>query len=1535
MTYAVSLRYHNREYYTLLDCPGEVSFGTHKSDDVQIAGSADHLLRITARAGDDQVTVAGKKPMTFVQASVMLNEIAYLQSLPEDPGNGGGGPASSELYVSRVAGRSSRKVSLPFNGRITCGRSQSCDIVLTYPIVSGHHFQILCEQGKIHVEDTNSTNHLYLNGKRISKSVMKNGDVLSIYTFRFILENGTLYFENMGPALHIAPSLLTPVNLLDPVSVEQKETAGTVKEGFPKVLQYRLSPRIRETMPSETIVLSSPPASATAMGRQSMNWMYLLGSGAMMATSLASGAFNPFSLLYMLSPVGSIIASKKMTKEQKAQMEEYMKVREETYQTYIEGQKARIGKIADIQRQITLQENPGPEACIDTVMNLRRNLWERMPEDNDFLTLRLGLGRDRLCVNVRARSDPDGYEMPQDDDLEGLTAAIIEETRYVDHIPVRLPLRQCQTIGLLGRKEDEYYELRGMLVELTTAHSANDVKLVCLFREEAKKHWQQIRWLPHIWDESGQVRFIAFDRRRIHTVCELLEDIIRKRQPKTEETDSSRQVKPPLPHYVVVVDDPAILRNELIFDALTGNNPALGITTVFLAEDEYDLPQKCQYLVDLRSRPCVFAREEFDRRLYFEQDPPVHRPQMEQFSRRMAAVELKGSLSEAEVPAAVTFLQGYGVRTVEELNVRERWERSEPYRTLAAPLGVMKGGKIFSLDVRSGENSHGPHGLLAGTTGSGKSELLQSWILSMAVNYHPYDVNFVVIDYKGGGMSDLMEPLPHVVGKITNIDRNIGRSLVALKSELKRRQKLFAEAGVNNIDKYQRAYKSGLAKVRLPHLILVTDEFAELKKEEPDFMKELNSVATIGRSLGIHMLLATQKPAGVVNDQISANSRFRICMKVQDVADSREMLKRTDAARITQAGRAYIRVGEDELFELFQSFYSAAEYTGQTQHGIRGENQVKIVGVTGERIAPVRKAKKASGTVDELTAVIRYINQVCSKMGIRKMAGPWLPELPALIPLAGVLGKNVFDGIRWPEHEEVLRIPVGRFDIPAQQMQGTQFIDFTRTGHFAVYGSPGSGKTTFLKTVIMSLAMHHSPDEVKMEIIDAGNWSLSEFAGMPHVLQVTLNQEEKKMAAFMQRLKHEMEARRKAFLAHAVNSLKAYHETVSAALPALFIFIDQIGPLFDQYAELETLLTQVAGSGAPYGIHLMFTATSSMGIRFRFQQLIKGCITLQMADKADYSTLVGPVAGISLPNCPGRALFRGNPPVAFHTAMYARGEEEKDRHEEVLRTCEKMGEAWAALHQQPGMEENGAARAPQHDEGADQKSPSSEKDTASAGAPRTAEASVSRTQLTLGIRADDLEPVILDLSRHYLLLISAESGEACRDALGQIRARLALRSDNEMVDLTPENASGKLASIVNVLNDRMKNKKQHSREKDFSEPRWLEGVLNECILIEDLPALASALSLEDQKTLRRILLKSGGLGVVIIVTGVRKDLGTDAPDLATDAAIKAQQALILSGNLYDYHFLHVQEDDAGAGAQLFEGEMALIRDGSVLLLREA
>lgn len=1512
MTYSVAFHFRGNQYYTELEEGSSITFGSHKKDDVQIPDSGDHLLKLRLSGGI--VSAVTKEPLLNNSFTVTLNEIKSISR-----------EYNASLYVSRFVGKSPHSVDLPYSGSIMVGRSAAADIVVSYPIISGSHFRLNCEAGKVHAEDLDSTNGTFLNGRKLTKALLKAGDVLSIYTFRFVYREGKLYFENIGDSLKIHESRIQEQQTkpdVEPVLRDQKydsETAPSDVNG--KFLSYHLSPRTREQLPTEPVILSDAPGAMNgARGGRMNNWVYLLSSGAMMAASMAMGNLNPIMLLarsaMMLSPIANMAMYGKMSKEEKKQLEEYEEMRQERYRTYIADQKARIAKVADIQRRIVLDENPEPSKCLDTAMQVRRNLWERMPQDSDFLSLRLGIGKQKLCVEVKKHADDDAFSMA-DDELDALASQIIEETRYVENIPVQLPLADYQTIGIFGEQAQVYYQLRSLLVELASEHCYNDVRIAGLFEKESKGYWQFLRWFPHNWDEFGQVRYIAFDQKRRHTVCELIGDIARQRANEGEDNWKTKDA-PKLPHYVIIVENRDLLLSETIYDKLTANDSSLGMTTIFLADSIYNLPQTCQYLIDLTGKPCAFEREKFDERSIYRLDEHLHSQQLDVFSRRLAAIELETKAARSEIPAALSFLQGYRVQSVEELNVEERWETSEPFRTLAAPIGRMEGGKEFYLDVRSGQSSHGPHGLLAGTTGSGKSELLQSWILSMAVNYHPHDVNFVIIDYKGGGMSDLMEPLPHVVGKITNIDRNILRSLISLKSELQRRQRLFAEAGVNNIDKYQKAYKNGEVKKPLPHLILVTDEFAELKKEEPEFMAELNSVATVGRSLGIHMLLACQKPAGLITDQINSNSRFRICMKVQDVLDSREMLKRSDAARITQPGRAYIRVGEDETFELFQSYYSAAEYVGDQPVGMDYENQVRIVEVTGNRSGIATKKKRMSD-IDELTAVTAHINDICRKRGIEKMPGPWLPELPRWLTYSDLDYPAGFDGKDWPSSRKGLAIPIGKYDIPALQTQGVQMMDFMETGHFGVYGSPSSGKTTFLSTVIMSLGKYYTPDDVKITILDAGNMTLSFFSGMPHVQEVIMSQDESRLVKFALRMTKELETRKRMFLSNAVNSLKAYREATGEQLPALVVIINQLGKLFEQYVQLEELLTEIASSGAAYGIYIVFSSNSTVGLRYKFQQLIKGAFALQLPDKGDYGNIVGRIADISLPQFQGRALAKGNPPVAFQTVMYIDEHNEKLRNEKLKNYLNEMADAWA---NKVGTTTNVKS--------AKEWKPEEPTEKVEANQNVLYE---NRVLFPIGTDSVMLTPVYIDLNDTNTILVSSNSRVKNETEFARIENILSMRSDNNIIRLTKANGESLLEDLLPKLQERKKNYNKFKREGTFDVDKWLEGYIQICLLIEDLPEFASSLSDSASKSYRRIISKTAELGIVVVAGGVREELETNKDEMLLSAAIQTASILVLEGAPAEYRFVNSDADPASMGTLLDDNEAALFRHGGMTVIQ--
>lgn len=347
----------------------------------------------------------------------------------------------------------------------------------------------------------------------------------------------------------------------------------------------------------------------------------------------------------------------------------------------------------------------------------------------------------------------------------------------------------------------------------------------------------------------------------------------------------------------------------------------------------------------------------------------VGREELEHFARSLANIEVNEIEIGGEIPSSITFFDLYGIQRLEELCVEERWKRSRTYESMRALIGQKSGNQPCYLDVH--EKYHGPHGLVAGTTGSGKSETLQTYILSLTLNFSPYDVGLFIIDYKGGGMANLFNGLPHMLGCISNLSGSqVHRAMVSIKSENIRRQRIFNENGVNNINLYTALYKNGEAAIHVPHLFIVIDEFAELKREQPDFMRELISVAQVGRSLGVHLILATQKPSGTVDDNIWSNSKFRLCLRVQDRQDSMDMLHKPDAAYLTQAGRGFLQVGSDEVYEQFQSGWSGAAYdedaAGSKQVLVRMLSNTGKTALVGNYIKRRRKEERLRNWLEQL-----------------------------------------------------------------------------------------------------------------------------------------------------------------------------------------------------------------------------------------------------------------------------------------------------------------------------------------------------------------------------------------------------------------------------------------------------------------------------------------------------------------------------------------------------------------------------------------
>jgi S-DNA-T family DNA segregation ATPase FtsK/SpoIIIE len=641
----------------------------------------------------------------------------------------------------------------------------------------------------------------------------------------------------------------------------------------------------------------------------------------------------------------------------------------------------------------------------------------------------------------------------------------------------------------------------------------------------------------------------------------------------------------------------------------------------------------------------------------------------------LANTQLDSMTDAFVLPGVLSFLELHGVGKVEHLNPLTRWKESNPVLSLEAAVGVGSNGEQLRLDVH--EKRHGPHGLIAGMTGSGKSEFIMTFILSLAVNYAPHEVAFVLIDYKGGGMANAFADLPHVAGTITNLDgAAINRSLVSIESELKRRQAIFNDAGektgTSTIDiyKYQSLYRDGTVTEPLPHLLIISDEFAELKSQQPEFMTQLVSAARIGRSLGVHLILATQKPSGVVDDQIWSNSRFRVCLKVQEKADSMEVIKRPDAAALAATGRFYLQVGFNELFDLGQSAWAGAPYYPADRVEKAYDDSIVVIDDIGRplRQAKLDRRRSSSGkTTKQLDEVARYLAKVAADEGLATRP-LWLEPIPELV-YADELRAKYGGG-----EGTVLDPVVGEYDDPATQSQGLLTVPLTAAGNAVVYGSAGRGKTTFLTTLVFSLMQQHDPSQVHLYVLDFEAETLRAFRRAPHVGDVLCSYDREKIENLFTMLGDEI-VRRRRLVADYGGDIASYVQQSGQEMASLVVIIHNYSAFLETYEDKEEIIQALTREGTRYGIYFVVTAASTSAIRFRILQNFKQLFVLQLNDATEYTSVLGSTGGMQPSPLHGRGIFKTDAVYEFQTAHPARTAASETAF--IRECCVRMAEEWS------------------------------------------------------------------------------------------------------------------------------------------------------------------------------------------------------------------------------------------------------------------
>ena len=1017
---------------------------------------------------------------------------------------------------------------------------------------------------------------LKINGKEIPEDIMSVnyscGDILELEDYKIVLLKDTV--EIIG---------LKDGNLCYLETVGKEEIEGIFFHRPPRRMPRVEMQEIELKQPLRVEDLNKKKLAGIilrplAMAAFTVIMGYFLKRGAFVYMSIG------MTLITMIFSIKEYISERK----QKKQANEEANV---IYREYLLKKiKLLLGK-QNAEKEADILLYPTVDEVMRLIKSRSGRLYEKSASYEDFLTVALGYCRAPARVHFANKDD----ELDVNSNPISKYAKILSDRyRMKDNAPLSVSVRD--NVGLIGDSKVISEQIKVIISKLTFSHSYHDLLTVMIYDQRDYELYSYMRWYPHTNLTGINLRLLVNDEQSKDQVLGTLLQIIKERTNKRND-ESKREIEFS-PHILFVVLNPELIQNHPIMEYLGKDGSKLGYSIIYACRYLEMLPENistvCEFIDSNNARLLLNRRVRINNAFLLDHINSDYGDSGYEYQARYMAGIIHEKGVTSHIPENITFFDLYKINNPKELDCPSRWGKNAAYRTLSVPIGVRAEEDYVYLNLH--EKAHGPHGLVAGTTGSGKSEIVQTYILSLAINYHPYEIGFLLIDYKGGGMANLFKNLPHLLGTITNLNRAESmRAMASIKSELARRQRIFGEYEVNHIDNYQKLFKEGKAKEPIPHLFIISDEFAELKKEQPDFMKELVSTARIGRSLGVHLILATQKPSGVVDDQIWTNSRFKLCLKVQSEADSKEMLKTPDAALITNPGRAYLQVGNNEIYELFQSAYSGALYYDNCEETEEEDTRVYAVNELGQgellNTDLSNLDSKEEKGISQLEAIINYIDDIYEEtVAVRK---PWLEPLRDKI-ISPYLD-NVCDSASFTEAD--LELPIGLVDMPQLQLQEEYVLDLKKNGHLLYMASSGYGKSMILIHIVLGLCIKNSVKNLNFYILDMGNSSLISLKKLPHVADYLGVEDTEKQRKLITLLTEEIaERKRKLSSAMAIN-VEVYNETHEDKLRSIILVIDNYDAIGELGDEMIAFVQKLAREGLSLGMYVISTLTRDAVMR--------------------------------------------------------------------------------------------------------------------------------------------------------------------------------------------------------------------------------------------------------------------------------------------------------------------------------------------------
>ncbi|OZM70829.1 secretion protein EccC [Amycolatopsis antarctica] len=927
------------------------------------------------------------------------------------------------------------------------------------------------------------------------------------------------------------------------------------------------------------------------------------------------------------------------------------------YLRYIGQLRRKARDTSDAQRKAVVWNHPAPSWLWSMASGPR--LWERRGSHDDFARARIGLGVQHATMEFTPPSTK------PIEDLEPLSAISLrrfsETYRTVTGIPISVGLRSFTSVEFEGDQDAAVGLIRSMMGQLVTFHAPDELRIAVLTAPQHQTEWDWVKWLPHnahpvARDAAGPIRLLACDH------DELL-DLLGPEVTDRGDHDKSVLAGVSEPFVVVVAhlaDIPEYsplfgpgLRNVVLFDA-TGELPGgAKVLRLTCRDGRVSYPADD----DVGSATC----------------DEMSQTEAATLARLLAPKRTSGTVDVVDKPFENDFelTTLLGIRDVHSFDVNAFWRQKTPQRArLQVPIGVTEDGEVVEIDLKeSAQGGTGPHGMLIGATGSGKSELLRTLVCSLAATHSSEILNLVLVDFKGGATFLGMDKLPHTSAVITNLADElplVDRMQDSINGEMTRRQEILRESGYSSLFEYEKARAAGGQLTPLPTLLVIVDEFSELLGSKPEFMELFVSIGRLGRSLGVHLLLASQRLDEGRIHRVEGHLSYRVALRTFSSMESRSVIGVADAYELPSGpGNGYLKVDTSTLIRFKGAYVSGPCLTTAPEGGPVSEDEAAIASdvVAFHTQASPRRHEIRSAEITEIedpeeekkpSEAEKTDAPSLAEVLISRLvgAGPaarqvWLPPLssspsldamlPSVLPHPE-LGMSVDD----PAVRGRFRVPVGLVDLPYEQARELLVADLSGAdGHVGVVGAPMTGKSTLVRTLILGLALTHTPDEVQFYGLDFGGGGIMSISGLPHVGSVATRMERDRVVRTLEEVIQVMEMREAAFAEHGFESMPAYREArrtgkINDAHGEVFLVIDGWFTLRQDFDHLETKLTEIAARGLSFGIHLVVSSTRWSEIRPWLRDVLGTRFELRLGDSME-SEVQGRKAA-TVPNQPGRGL---------------------------------------------------------------------------------------------------------------------------------------------------------------------------------------------------------------------------------------------------------------------------------------------------------